>query len=76
MPKYKFNIGDKVKIVNYGHDSSIGDLMPELIGREAIVMDFTENQGDNKYALHGIEEKSAWYYEDQLEMINPNPNTI
>tara|TARA_R110000868_G_scaffold264804_1_gene523450 strand:- start:630 stop:860 length:231 start_codon:yes stop_codon:yes gene_type:complete len=76
MPKYKFNIGDKVKIVNYGHNSSIGDLMPELIGREAIVRDCTTTQGFNKYALRGIRKKSSWYYEDQLEMINPNPNTI
>jgi hypothetical protein len=76
MPKYKFNIGDKVKIVNYGHDSTIGDLMPELIGREAIVKKCNKSQGDNMYGLHGIEEKTAWYYEDQLEMSNPNPNKL
>lgn len=86
-----FVIGDKVKVVNYGHliwahkDSVMNlsfpvvkvggnitwmDMNISIVGKEGIV----SKVSGSGYALEGIPEKHAWYYEDQLEMVSPNPN--
>ena len=74
----KFGIGDKVKIVNYGHwwitESGIEDSLPEIVGMEGLVVKAEIQQGKSAYSIHGISRKTAWYSEDQLEMINRNPN--
>lgn len=123
----KFNIGDKVRIVNYGHpimvhkdeyqrlqayfrsmdkaylntlltgnykviieepdinekpkniiqekDEIIAyDSSPQLVGQEGIIEKATITQGISNYSITGIKGKCAWYHDDQLEMINKNPN--
>ncbi len=79
----KFVIGDKVRIINYGHhiwergewDGKIKmiDLSPDLVGKEGIVSKATLTQGIPQYAVDGL-RKHAWYNEDQLLMIQQNPN--
>ena len=114
----KFVIGDKVRVVKYGHagwqskdhypkakqwgDTLAGkiwfsdkhfiapldknakppnilsedkygyttDSSPELVGKIGIIADVS----DGEYAINGIPGKYAWYNEEQLEMVNPNPN--
>lgn len=72
----KFGIGDKIKVVNYGHRPSMGtfDMSASAVGKEGLVCEVTNTQGVWQYAVEGIPEKHAWYKEDQLEMINKNPN--
>ncbi len=96
----KFNVGDKVRIVNYGSISmQRGDLQeitrskvitemesgwfmvddhPELVGKIGIVSSVRESPiiGENAYALEGIDGKHAWYIEEQLELVNKNPNVL
>lgn len=83
MEKNKFDIGDKVKVVGYGSlmwtnhgDGKVTykDMRPEMVGQTGIVSIAKECQGMWNYALVKIEGKSAWYNEDQLEMVNRNPN--
>lgn len=45
------------------------DISPEMIGKEAIIGEVTITQGIPKYALLGV-NKTAWYTEEQLELIN------
>jgi hypothetical protein len=89
--KSKFTIGDKVKVVKYGHpiwfnkqfkqeiefpilfedDNSIWcDINSEIVGKIGIV----DGVSNNRYSLFGIPEMAAWYNEEQLEMVNANPN--
>ena len=49
------------------------DMSPELVGQEGLVIKVSVTQGIPKYALEGP-NKTAWYHESQLEMINKNPN--
>lgn len=67
----KFNVGDKVRIINYGHmavwQGKDFDMTPEIIGKEGIIC--IANGGYQGYAINGIPEKHAWYNEDQLELI-------
>jgi hypothetical protein len=94
----KFNIGDKVRVIKYGHLSFMAkslhvsqpiiknmsdgyylvDSAPELVGRVGIVSvvgHHLQNDG-YEYTLNGIPQKHAWYNEEQLELINANPNTL
>ncbi len=48
-------------------------MSPELIGKEGIVVEAKNIQGIQRYALHGIIGKSAWYLLGQLELVNKNP---
>lgn len=78
MPKFK--IGDKVKIVNFGHwivDHKDGlwssrDIEPQLVGKTGIIREVSD-KGDNgvSYALKPIDfkGKEAWYNERQLELM-------
>lgn len=78
----KFGIGDKVKIVKYGslyhaHKDGklvVGDWAPQIVGKTGIVSEVDTEVGKPMYAIHGIEEKIAWYNEDQMEMVKRNPN--
>jgi len=91
----KFVIGDKVKVVGYGHlfwlakDSEMktnfpiihkeGDIIwhdmnSGVVGKKGVVDKVTETQGQIKYSIKGIPEKSAWYNEEQLKMVKANPN--
>ncbi len=93
--KSKFVIGDKVKVVNYGHPILVNknsgmemnfpviseddkvvwyDMNGGVVGKVGIVDKVKETQGILGYSLSGIPEKVSWYNEDQLEMVNPNPN--
>lgn len=75
-------IGDKVKVVNYGHhiwETRDGkmmtfDIAPQVIGKEGIIAKVGTTQGIISYSIDGIKGKAAWYHEDQLEMMTPNPN--
>jgi len=81
--KNKFDIGDKVRVVEYGHlmwiididgNTKVKDVSPELVGKEGIVYEVNFCQGRYSYALKRMEGKTAWYDEKQLEMVNMNPN--
>jgi hypothetical protein len=70
----KFKIGDKVRIINYGHriyDIKNGklcnpiDINPDIIGKKGVIV---EKHG-KQYAIHGIKTKYAWYDKEQLEAI-------
>lgn len=45
------------------------DILPGIVGRDGVVVDITETQGNKKYSLSGIPEKSSWYSDDQLELV-------
>lgn len=88
----KFHIGNKVRIVKYGHliwisngpsmdyfrpawppyqvgeDWNVYDIAKEKIGTEDIVKGYYSNNGPIRYSL----EHSAWYNEEQLEMVEKN----
>ncbi len=91
----KFVIGDKVRVVNYGHpiwmnknlDMEINlpiiseddkvvwyDMNNGVVGKVGIIEKVKKIQGILGYSLNGIPEKTAWYTENQLEMVNANPN--
>lgn len=50
------------------------DSRPDLIGEIGLVSEVTLTQNQFQYAIVGVSGKSAWYSEDQMEMINKNPN--
>lgn len=83
----KFKIGDRVKVVNYGHavwsccddmalplirpasskdDSWVFDMNRAVVGKKGIVVEVLDS---GSYALSGIPEKTAWYNEDQLQLV-------
>ena len=72
----KFKTGDIVRIVNYGHryweiidgEVYIRDMRPDIVGQVAVVEKVTVTQERPQYVLIGA-SKSAWYNEDQLELI-------
>jgi hypothetical protein len=79
----KYGIGDRVRVVNFGANIwrnhgdgkfEIIDIRPEVVGKEGIICKAELTQDVPTYAIEGIPEKHAWYSEDQLEMVNPNPN--
>ena len=96
--KSKFNIGDKVKIINYGHlmcehvDDHVKikgcpvyktegkyvfvDMEPHLKGRRGLISGITKTQGDWGYKIVFKHDSLAWLDEEQLELINANPNTL
>lgn len=52
------------------------DMYPEVVGQEGIVKLCALTQKDEpQYSLDGIKGKSAWYTEEQLELITKNTNT-
>lgn len=50
------------------------DMSPELVGKIGLVSVVSITQGEPNYVIKGIDGKSAWYSEDQMKMINKNPN--
>jgi hypothetical protein len=80
MDTPKFKVGDKVKVVKYGHiihhyKSETGnwaaeDISPDIVGKEGVVREVSNSQpGWVTYALDGIPEKTAWYNQNQLELV-------
>jgi hypothetical protein len=72
-----YNIGDKVRIVNYGHviykwagngRMEAIDISPNLIGKEGVI-DRQCDSNDDSYSIQGI---GAWYHSDQLELVEAN----
>lgn len=63
------NISNKWPIIFEDEDFIFYDPMSELVGKEGIVEKATETQGKIQYVLQGIEGKSAWYSEKQLELV-------
>lgn len=89
-----YGIGDKVKIVNYGHliwenkevypkpSTSFPiyhetenvrwlDMSPHLVGRMDLIEKVSVVQGTPKYSLN---KNGAWFAEENLELVNKNPN--
>ena len=90
--KAKFTIGDKVRIVNYGAEGWSNkpfglvmeekdgmyhcDAMPELVGERGEITRVEKIQDLwFQYALKGP-NKTAWYFEDQLELIVSRPKLM
>jgi hypothetical protein len=75
-------VGDKVKVVNYGHriwenrggDKIVFDIAPQIVGKIGIINKVESTQGIHGYSIDGIKGKVAWYNDDQLEMVQANPN--
>ena len=84
----KFNVGDKVRVVKYGHaiwvhkDSNMFlncpvitknprmvDIIPDVVGKTGVVCQSKITQDIPSYAIDGIIGKTAWYDEEQLELI-------
>ncbi len=74
----KYNNGDRVRIVNYGHPIweynkagdkySILDLRPGLVGKEATIVNSKVTQGKEQYKL-AIDDygEISWFGLKQLE---------
>ncbi len=72
----QFKVGDQVKIINYGHriysfdkEKQDIDLSPEIIGKVGIIVEAHKTQDIDNYSIHGIKGKTAWYNNNQLELI-------
>jgi hypothetical protein len=50
------------------------DMSPHLVGQEGIISKAEMTQRIPGYAIEGIKGKHAWYDEEQMEMVNKNPN--
>lgn len=50
--------------MTYTKDSNAG-----IVGKTGTIREVTTSQGRPQYAIDGIPEKSAWYNQDQLELI-------
>lgn len=66
----KFQVGDQVKVVNYGslvwpYNEPPYDIHPELVGEVGIIA----TVDGNSYAIDGIPGKHAWYDDGQLELV-------
>ena len=75
MSNLKFNIGDKVRIVDYGHlvwtranDGEVKwiDISPEIVGNTGVI---NERSNTGGYSLDVDDFKSAWYSHEQLELV-------
>ena len=64
-------IPDSYKFLEENDTVFVYDTNPDLVGQEGIV----EKVSGNQYALQGP-YIHAWYNEEQLELINANPNTL
>lgn len=72
----KFKTGDIVRIVNYGHrywetvdgEVYVRDMNPDLVGQVVVIEKVSITQEIPHYSVIGV-SKSAWYNEDQLELI-------
>lgn len=72
----KLQIGDKVKIINYGHiiwghdeieTIYTNDKMPSLVGQEGKIIGYDIHT--RTYTLEGIKGKCSPFNRDQLEKI-------
>lgn len=71
MSDYKFNVGDKVKILKMDEWSNDG--MANDIGRIRIIIDRFNDEGVNGYLID-LGNKNIicfWYMEDSLELTEP-----
>lgn len=51
------------------------DLNPELVGQEGVIVTVSNTQNIPKYSLSGP-NKTAWYNEDQLELISNSEEVV
>jgi len=75
----EFKVGDQVEIVNYGgliyekgDDGALHarDLLPYIIGQRGIIVKAKTTQNIDNYSIDGIPSKTAWYQNDQLELVH------
>ena len=69
MSDYKFNVGDKVKILKM--DEWYNENMVDNIGRIGIIVDRSDDEGVNGYLVDlGDKDISGfWYMENSLELV-------
>lgn len=69
MSDYKFNVGDKVKILKM--DDWFNENMVDDIGRIGIIVDRSDYEGINGYLVDlGDKDISGfWYMENSLELV-------
>lgn len=73
----EFKVGDNVKIVNYGHtvwymegeSILMGDLRKDIIGQNGVISKTQNVQNVTTYCVNGIIGKTAWFNQNQLELI-------
>lgn len=54
------------------NDIEARDILPELIGKKAVISEVSLYLGTHcSYALNGV-SKTTWYLEEQLELIEEN----
>lgn len=68
MSDYKFNVGDKVKILKIDEWSS-----ENMVGRIGIIVDRDDDEGINGYLVDSGDKYigSFWYMENSLELTEP-----
>ena len=66
MSDYKFEIGDKVKILKM--DEWSNENMVDDIGRIGIIVDCSNEEGVNGYLVDSV-DKCFWYMENSLELV-------
>lgn len=49
------------------------DMSPELVGQEFLIKEVSTVQEIPHYSVDNPTGKTAWYYEDQLELVIKNP---
>lgn len=71
MSNYKFNIGDKVRILKLD-EWSCEESMGDDVGRIGIIIDRNDTENINGYCVRVIEDflgLTFWYMEDSLELL-------
>ena len=69
MSDYKFNVGDKVKILKM--DEWYNENMVDNIGRIGIIVDRSDYEGVNGYFIDSGDKyiRGFWYMENSLELV-------
>ena len=69
MSDYKFEIGDKVKILKM--DDWFNENMVDAIGRIGIIIDRDDDEGVNGYLVDLVDKyiDGFWYMENSLELV-------
>lgn len=67
MSDYKFNIGDRVKILKM--DGWSVDTMEDDIGKIGTIIDYTNDEGVNGYLIK-ISQFEYWYMEKSLKFVD------
>lgn len=69
MSKQKFNVGDKVKILDTGSKDGWVDEMQETVGELGIVVEYDKSCKDYLVVIEAISHE-WWYRDDDLKLVS------